>query len=193
MAVREYFIPELADRVRAACDGVADLDRLVARLVEDDWVRRVVTELPRALPREHLEPGSGSGSTAASDQRLSRIAAAMDDPRAQKIVVAYQSQNDFNAPDRQRAETHLLARRRREGEEPGQTQGQAEATASTAHDAELLRILQDVCCRVQFREFEEVCRERVRDRTATSTDPGLAHDCGEQKRDPRDHPQGWSR
>ena len=189
--VLEHFVPELADRVRAACDGVADLDRLVARLVEDDWVRRVVTELPRALPREHLEHGSGSGSTAASDQRLSRIAAAMDDPRAQKIVVAYQSQNDFNAPDRQRAETHLLARRRREGEEPGQTQGQAEATASTAHDAELLRILQDVCCRVQLRELEQVCRDR--DRRATYTGPGLAHHYGAQKRDPRDHPDGWSR
>ena len=191
-AVLEPFIPELADRVRAACDGVADLDRLLARLVEDDWVRRVVTELPQALPREHLEPGSRSGPTAASNERLSRIAAATDDPRVRKILVAYQAHNDYNAPDRQRAETLLLARRRREGEESGQTQAQAEATASTAHDADLLRILQDVCRRVQFREFEEVCLERVRDRMATSTGPGLAYNHGAQKRDPRDHPQGWS-
>ena len=105
---------------------------------------------------------------------------------------AYQAHNAYYARDRQRAETSRLERRRREGEESGLTQAKAEATASTAHDADLLRILQDVCRRVQFREFEEVSRERVRDRTATSTDPGLAHNYGEQKRDPRDHQQGWS-
>ena len=129
MAVREHFIPELADRLRAACDGVADRDRLVARLVDDDWVRRVVTELPRRFPRKPVESGSGSGPTAASDERLSRIAAAMVDPRVQKIVVAYQAQNAYSARDRERAETSLLERRRREAEEAGLTQAQAEFDA----------------------------------------------------------------
>ncbi len=190
-AVRERFIPELADRLRAARNSVADLDRLVARLVEDDWVRRAVTELSRDLPRERS--GSGSGPTVASDERLSRIAAAMDDPRAHKIVVAYQAQNAYTAPERQRAETRLLARRRHEREEAGQTQADAEAAASKAHDAELLRILQDVCGRVPVRQVEEVCRERIRERAGTSTDPGVAHNRGAHERDPRDHPQGRSR
>ena len=190
--VRERFIPELADRVRAACDSVADLDRLVARFVEDDWVRRVVTELPQDLPREPLYPGSSSGPTAASDERLSRNAAATGDPRVRKVLVAYQAHNAYGAGDRQRAETALLDRRRRKEEESGKTREQAADAASRAHDAELLRIVQDVCRRVQFREFEELCRERVRDRIATSTDPGLAHNYGAQKRDPGVHPQGWS-
>ena len=77
--VLKRFIPELADRVRAACAGMADLDRSVARIVEDDWVRRVVNELPGALPR--ARPDAGGSSSTAACKGLYRIAATTDDDR----------------------------------------------------------------------------------------------------------------
>ena len=192
-AVLAQFIPELADRVRAACDGGGDLDRLVARVVEDDWVRRVVEALPPALPREWPDPGVGSWSTAASDERLTHVAATTDDHRLKKVIVAYQARHDYNPGDRQRAEDVLLERRRREEEESGKTRRQAEAAASRAHDAELLRILQELCRQVQSRDFAEICRERARMRKPSPVHPAIAHNHREQARNRPDHSQGWSR
>jgi hypothetical protein len=184
-AVLQEFIPRLADRVRAACDDVADLDRLVARVVEDDWVPRVATEYAPALPQAYPYPGSGARSAGASKERLNRIAAETDNHFIKKVV-AYHVRHGYDADARERAEAVLLQRRRREEEQSGKTQAQAAVAASSAHDAELLRILQEVCRRVQHREFEEIFRERVRDRVPTPSRPGLAHHHSEQMRDPRD-------
>lgn len=84
-AVLGQFIPELADRVCAAYASVTDLDGCVARIVEDDWVHRVVAALPRALPHEYPDPG-GSSSTAASNESLTRIATATDDEHLVKVI-----------------------------------------------------------------------------------------------------------
>ena len=192
-AVLEQFIPELADRLCAACDGVADLDRLVARVVEDDWMRRVVDALPQALPRAWPHPGIGSWSTAASNERLNRSAAATDDHRVKKVIVAFQARHDSDADDRQRAENVLLEHRRREGEKSGQNREQADAAARREHDAELLRILQELCRQVQSRDFEEICRERARMRKPSPVHPAIPHNHREKARNRPDHSQGWSR
>ena len=185
--VLKRFIPELADRVRAACAGIADLDRSVAHIVEADWVRRVVEQLPGALPSARPVPG-GSSSTAAC-MGLNGIAAATDDDRLKKVIVAYQTQHDYDAGDRQLAENVLLERGRREEEASGQTRANAEATANRAHETELLRILQEVCRQVQSREFGEICRERDHMRKTAPVRPNH-HEQGKGR---PDHSQGWTR
>ena len=170
--VLKRFIPELGERVRAACAGIADLDRSVARIVEDDWVRRVLKELPGALPS--ARPDAGGSSSTAACRGLDRIAAATDDGSLKKVIVGYQTQHEYGASDRQRAENALLERRRREEEASGRTRANAEVAAHRAHEAELLRILHDVCRRVQSREFDEIARERVNDRVGKPCRPGPA-------------------
>ena len=185
--VLKRFIPELADRVRAACAGIADLDRSVAHIVDADWVRRVVEQLPGALPSARPVPG-GSSSTAAC-MGLNGIAAATDDDRLKKVIVAYQTQHDYDAGYRQHAENVLLERGRREEEASEQTRANAEATANRAHETELLRILQEVCRQVQSREFGEICRERDHMRKTAPVRPNH-HEQGKGR---PDHSQGWTR
>ena len=120
---------------------------------------------------------------------LNGIAAATDDDRLKKVIVAYQTQHDYDAGYRQHAENVLLERGRREEEASEQTRANAEATANRAHETELLRILQEVCRQVQSREFGEICRERDHMRKTAPVRPNH-HEQGKGR---PDHSQGWTR
>ena len=164
-AVLAQFIPKLAERVCAACDSVTDIDSVLTCAVEDDRVRRVVEDLPQALPREEVDPGTGSRYAAASGEALRRAVATKDDAFLSRVIVAYQAKHSRDAGPRAQAVGVRRERLRKDMEaESGLTREQAEAAATQQHAAELLRILDQVCRRIQSRTIEEIVDDLLRDR-----------------------------
>ena len=150
-AVLARFVPELAERVRTACDQVRDLDRLRARTVDEDRVRRVVDDLQkRALPLVASD-GGGERHLAVSDKRLERIAARAGDQIVAGISDAFRERHSYTAALRAKAEETYLKQ---------------SGTSIEEYEAKLLRIIKAVCRSVPPRAAADLWRDRAQARSA---------------------------
>ena len=160
-AVLERFVPELATRVRKACD-VRDLDSLMARTVEEDRARRAGDALASALPQGKPHPGSSSQVAAVSDERFNGMVSRSGNAVIKEFIATRFLEGDSaDAYGRSQAEKDYLGPRiRRKEEQSGLRQEQAEAAVHEEYEVELLRRMEAVCREVQQRSAAEVWRER---------------------------------
>ena len=150
-AVLARVVPELAERVCTACDQVRDLDRLRARTVDEDRVRRVVDDLQkRALPLVASDV-SGERHLAVSDKRLERIAARAGDQIVAGVSAAFREHHSYTAALRAKAEETYLKQ---------------SGTSIEEYEAKLLRIIKAVCRSVPPRAAADLWRDRAQARSA---------------------------
>ena len=172
-AVLERFVPELATRVRKACD-VRDLDSLMVRTVEEDRARRAGDALPSALPQGKPYPGSSSQVAAVSDERFNGMESRSGNAVIKEFIATrFLEGHSADAYGRSRAEEDYLGPRiRKKEEQSGLRREQAEAAVHEEYELELLRRMEAICRGVQQRSAVEVWRERGRSK-ATSSGPAF--------------------
>ena len=161
-AVLERFVPELATRVRKACD-VRDLDSLMARTVEEDRARRAGDALASALPQGKPHPGSSSQVAAVSDERFNGMVSRSGNAVIKEFIATrFLEGHSADAYGRSQAEEDSLGPRiRRKEEQSGLRREQAEAAVHEEYELELLQRMEAVCREVQQRSAAEVWGKRA--------------------------------